>query len=426
MKLKTTLLSAAALLALCGCGGNDTSLSSNTTIDVAGAIADLTPLKVSDLGKSVRYLPLETNDSSLVGSRWKILPHNDIVLVINTSFQDAGAGILCFDIHTGKFIGKIGHRGQDPEAYETASPAISEDGKHIYLPANGNRLLKYAPDGKLEEMIDFERKPATWLGIFDGDTIISPAAKRADGLTVMEEMTLTFYQYVDRKTTGDSCAVLPGIKRQKMPDVSDIKSISVYSGDGVMRNSSGAAAAINIVTSSGTQLILSGNSWLRNVNGTPHYHEAFCDTIFNAAPGTGSSPAYVFDMGENGIQMADLGREELKTTDLLLTDVIETPALIAFGLTQGWMQKDDHKEYVGLFDKRTGTTRMTEGDKGFADDLTGFMHFYPLKATPRGALVGALTIDDIDKYFEENPDADRPAWLDDQPDDMNPVLVIVE
>ena len=55
---------------------------------------------------SVHYIPLETNDSSLVRSYPSVLMTDDKIIV--TSF---GNGILChsFDRQTGQFIARTGH-----------------------------------------------------------------------------------------------------------------------------------------------------------------------------------------------------------------------------------------------------------------------------------------------------------------------------
>ena len=50
-------------------------------IDVLPAFENLTELKVSQLGKNVRYVPLETTDSSLIGARYHLQLLEDGILV---------------------------------------------------------------------------------------------------------------------------------------------------------------------------------------------------------------------------------------------------------------------------------------------------------------------------------------------------------
>lgn len=62
--MKTTILSASLLLLLSSCTPTKTTNNLNA-IDIAGSFEHLTELKVSQLGKNIRYVPLETTDSSL-------------------------------------------------------------------------------------------------------------------------------------------------------------------------------------------------------------------------------------------------------------------------------------------------------------------------------------------------------------------------
>ena len=55
------------MLAACQPSAQKASEGGLLHIDVAGAMEVLTELKVSDLGTHVRYVPLETNDSCLIG-----------------------------------------------------------------------------------------------------------------------------------------------------------------------------------------------------------------------------------------------------------------------------------------------------------------------------------------------------------------------
>ena len=96
-----------------------------------------------------------------------------------------------------------------------------------------------------------------------------------------------------------------------------------------------------------------------------------------------------------------------------------------FAVSKGWLG-EDNKGYEGLYDKKTGTTIMGEIEKGFQDDLAGFAPFYPVRTNSKGQLIGVMTIEDIDKWLEKHPDAERPAFFDTLAEDANPVLVIVE
>ena len=78
-------------------------------IDVEAAMENLSELKVSDLGSQVHYVPLETNDSCLIGNRPNLMVLDKYILV------QSNRRMLCFDKETGSFLGTIGHVGEDPK-----------------------------------------------------------------------------------------------------------------------------------------------------------------------------------------------------------------------------------------------------------------------------------------------------------------------
>lgn len=78
--MKTTILSASLLLLLSSCTPTKTTNNLNA-IDIAGSFEHLTELKVSQLGKNIRYVPLETTDSSLIGNSYNIKLLKDKILV---------------------------------------------------------------------------------------------------------------------------------------------------------------------------------------------------------------------------------------------------------------------------------------------------------------------------------------------------------
>ena len=83
-----------------------------------GADAALTELKISQLGKQIRYIPLETTDSSLIGNSYSIKPSKARIFVSTIG------RCLSFDQQTGKYLGSIGHKGEDPKGY--SNPKITQ------------------------------------------------------------------------------------------------------------------------------------------------------------------------------------------------------------------------------------------------------------------------------------------------------------
>ena len=73
-------------------------------------------LKLSDFGSRVRYVPLETSDSCLIGrTQWALWSERGL-LVPSSSRNEVR--MYSFDMETGRFITNVGHRGEDPKGYK--------------------------------------------------------------------------------------------------------------------------------------------------------------------------------------------------------------------------------------------------------------------------------------------------------------------
>ena len=110
-------------------------------IDVLPAFENLTELKVSQLGKNIRYVPLETTDSSLIGARYAIQLLDDGILVSYGGRSESHCYL--FDRETGKFIREIGHKGEDPKGYSGPKAYVHPVTGHLYFHRNPDKLIKY-------------------------------------------------------------------------------------------------------------------------------------------------------------------------------------------------------------------------------------------------------------------------------------------
>ena len=93
--MKKTILIGALALALGACSTTSQKNEAQGQIDIVPAFENPTELKVSHLGKNIRYVPLETTDSSLIGAAWSIRLLENKILV---SCKEAN---LLFDRQTG-------------------------------------------------------------------------------------------------------------------------------------------------------------------------------------------------------------------------------------------------------------------------------------------------------------------------------------
>ena len=83
-------------------------------IDVLPAFENLTELKVSHLGKNIRYVPLETTDSSVYFGNKGVLLEDKILVSMDARSE---RHCFLFDRQSGKFIREIAQFGEGPKDY---------------------------------------------------------------------------------------------------------------------------------------------------------------------------------------------------------------------------------------------------------------------------------------------------------------------
>ena len=133
---KQSILLAANLLILMGCGGDKSATDSLVTIDVT-ANYPKNELILQDF-MDVDYIPLETTDDFV--TRGKVMDvGKKFVLVSNAREGD----ILIFDRETGKSIKKINRKGQGPEEYLMLINLILDE-------ANGEMFANDGPSSKIQ------------------------------------------------------------------------------------------------------------------------------------------------------------------------------------------------------------------------------------------------------------------------------------
>ena len=116
----------------------------HNVITLESTVGKYNLLNLSDYIEDIKYIPLETNDSVLIGKGVNIIYENEKI------FTRSVAGCYLFD-NKGVFCCEIGNRGQGPDDYLLiANTFIFE--KDIYLlDLLGNKLLVYDVNGFLVE-----------------------------------------------------------------------------------------------------------------------------------------------------------------------------------------------------------------------------------------------------------------------------------
>jgi len=106
-----------------------------TTIDLlATPKSEITTL--SEIATDVKYIPLQTNENSLIKYVYDLMPSN------NKLFINALSSILCFD-NSGKYLYKLDKQGRGPEEYTYITDWDLSPANNLLLILAQNKILLY-------------------------------------------------------------------------------------------------------------------------------------------------------------------------------------------------------------------------------------------------------------------------------------------
>ena len=419
--MKTWIMGCSMLLTMmwsaCSSGQGE---KAQGVIDVSSAFNNLTELKVSQLGKNVRYVPLETTDESLIGATAALHLLTDKILVVTEG------KCMSFDKTTGKYLGNIGHAGDDPQGYTYATCYVNPKDETLhFFRTQGRKYIQYNKEGKyMGEM----PKPASLTNsiyplFLDATVIAHPLGilktRPIDRLyrfdyqgIIQDSIAITIHDTFDKASETMVAATIwdgltPGTERP-------YGLLYKHGGFKVEHEN----RYIGIYPISYPSL------WL--CKDEIHFHEALNDTIFQI-DGNRIAPYLTFHTGNRHFPLEKKGEKEASEGTLVITDVMETPRWILFHCT-----KDIYGEpesYQGIYDKENGEVRLTKESDGFIDDIHHFLPIHPEAYSAKGEWGTLFSIEQMQAFQEEHPEFKLEGVLlplKDLEFDANPVAVIVE
>ena len=397
-----------AALALAACSQPAAVVTDDlAVVDVEGAVAAMDGLRLSDLGDSVRYVPLETNDSCLIGRNPSVQVLDGYILV------SSGGNVFSFDGQDGHFVAKIGHRGEDLQAYSSASAYYNEGDGLLYFVRYPDRLQMYDLCGHYRGSLKVPIPPEMPTAYAFSDSVIVGYYANLAQMNAHARALLLF----DR--AGQGCDTVSSLLPMLPPmEVQDISSISVKKfGNGGMiltRFQDGSVSAN----------LMGSNLW--NHAGHVRFKESFCDTIYNVVDNR-LQPAVAFRTGRWHFPAGERANGEGSDDKILPMCILEGAETIFFQCVRG-LYADRPETLNGIYNRRTQTTRMAPEAEGLADDINGFLPFRPTASTAQGGYASLLLPDDILPWLDEHPEARSNLAL--APllgigEEDNPVVVIV-
>ena len=136
------------------CDNKKTTLLSNV-IPLENAVGNYNILNFSDYATDIKYIPLETNDSVLMGRILQISYENGMFL-IRSSSEGFSSECYLFD-NKGRFCCKIGNYGQGPDDYYGLVHAFIMENRIYLMDIYGNKLFIYDTNGVLIENNNLRR-----------------------------------------------------------------------------------------------------------------------------------------------------------------------------------------------------------------------------------------------------------------------------
>ena len=365
-------------------------------------------LTLSDIIESIEYIPLETNNNCLIGdiidNRRVLLSENYILVGCYTS------GSYFLFSRTGKFIAKIGSKGQGPGEYlSVSSPfAIDEKNQQIILKSSimgSYELMYHNMNGKYLHKVPVDRRLFNFHNISFYDKYVVMNANDPD----------------------------PNPNNRSGPPFD----YSIFSGDYKLITEK--IKKIDFISKQSTRIILFGISFCYYLYNEQLYvkHNGLNDTIYSINKNFDFLPKYAINFGRYSFT-----RQIVSNTDLFMRERNNRAWLQSVFETDNYLliSYDYKKKHFYLYyDKKQHRSLLFNSDSGIPNDYDGGLNFWPKQQN------GNEFITWYNSYlFEENENKLKPKgpkkaienfekitqeiidFQDKNSTEANPVLVIVK
>ena len=381
-------------------------------IPVEKAIGTGEILNLSDYAKSIKYIPLETTDSVLVGNiECLIYEQGKFVL------KDFQNGMAWTFGESGKFLCQIGNKGGGPREYlsvRNMNIVPHTEKRLLFLDTYPRHLYIYDLDGFFYKEISYSQFPDTyspWQTIAIDTAIFfsnltSPKHLFYRGMFFTNDSnqsTTLFYNYVDKMIEGKQ-------------------------------------------TWGGYE-----KAYMWNYRDTMRYYRILNDTVFTLTQNRNVKPQYIFSYGSYKAEPNRLlTHGDLDNCIHVDDDIFETSKYLFLSFDfhknapehfsyerinprTGKPRKIDVRKVYGLFEKETGRlTLLNQPVKhkylGFRNDLDGGPCFWPKYISSKDEMVTWWMADEFLKIYESlpNPSAELREVAENLNPDDNPVLMVVQ
>jgi hypothetical protein len=298
---------------------------------------------------------------------------------------------------------------------------MDEKEEFLYFHHQPNQLVKYDTEGNFCGKVKFSAPGlASYYLITDSGFI-----GHFGGMNTATQCVLGFF---DRDgLLKDSIPALIS-NHQVVPD--DIAGISVLRGKTSypLYGNWTASGAILIDYKNDTKQIIVPNAaklWRNGEN--IRFKPDFVDTLYTVS-GNKLIPSIAFNTGKYHLSVEESMDKENSVGRIFIAEVSENRDFVFFQCIRGLNSKDPVL-YNGLYDKRTGETKLAKNSDRIEDDLTHFLPFTPLGISTTGEFVSLVEMIDVTEWLEKHPEAadnENLSFLQTLDEEMNPIVMLVE
>ena len=409
-KITNIIVTACSLIYLFPAGScNKKETLPINVIPVASTVGHYSILNLSDFTTDVKYIPLETNDSILVGANHRLCYENGHILISEIY------NCQLFD-NTGKFCRKIGQRGQGPDEYILPEQTFIHD--NIIFLHDHQKILSYDMNGSLIERIN----------LWSNDI---PEKYRVGTLRLLSLQRDIFVMDVNSSEGYYPKAILLETHQSGAKMIKEYPNFVIL--DKVRRG-----------------IMRGENAIMYRFKDDVRTYKVINDTVFTIGQNTEMKEAFIFDLGRykpalaffefrEGDPGSTAGRNYIHPLNIYESlnylfyrfDFGKyAPESVELTNRQGGTYSMD--DVCGVFDKRTGKLTLMrqpiKGKFGFRNDIDGGPVIWPGYISSNNEIVTSVSVEEFLDYYSKtkNPTPQMTEIANNIQWDDNPIVIVAK
>ena len=344
------------------CSCNNISSETSGDIDVAGAMHNLSPIRLSEIADNIVYVPLETSESCL------LTPHNRVHVTeeyIIISHYSTKGEIRVFDRYTGKYLHDIGYVSNDPWGYACYNRRVNywvdEMAGEVYCNNWDQSLQVYGFDGKHRRKLSLYYDSINVIG-----WSVNSMSFLQNEITVYSEWRKQVPRIVSFDKEGNSLRAYT-MPTRRMEETGKNRGLTFLYKDSIYASST-VFFDYDYYGSTNCAFMAGDAPRTYTRNGNTYLKETFVDTIYTLQDGK-KEPYLTFNMGEY-LWPYDKRTEGADDNRLCVLYTLENDDLVYFTCGQNiydW-EYENKRFFCGYYDKKKRSTRMMRG-VSFEDNI---------------------------------------------------------